>query len=77
MKDEIAELLSKQPTFDKVKAVVDDWVDYYNNERYQWDLLKLSPHEYYEYVTTGALPSEIAAYLRCHIASEKSISVQG
>ena len=39
MKDEIAELLSKQPTFDKVKAVVDDWVDYYNNERYQWDLL--------------------------------------
>ena len=77
MKDEIAELLSKQSTFDKVKAVVDDWIDYYNNERYQWDLLKLSPHEYYEYVTTGALPSEIAACLRCHIASEKSISVQG
>lgn len=77
MKDEIAELLSKQPTFDKVKAVVDDWIDYYNNERYQWDLLKLSPREYYEYVTTGALPSEIAAYLRCYVASEKSISVQG
>lgn len=33
-----------------------DWIDYYNNERYQWSLAKLSPTEYYRYVTTGKYP---------------------
>ena len=41
MKDEID--LSKCKTFDDVKIIIDDWIDYYNNERYQWDLAKLSP----------------------------------
>jgi hypothetical protein len=31
-------------------------MDYYNNERYQWQLAKLSPNEYYEYITTGVYP---------------------
>jgi hypothetical protein len=31
-------------------------MDYYNNDRYQWDLAKLSPNEYYHYITTGAYP---------------------
>ena len=26
------------------------------NERYQWQLAKLSPNEYYEYLTTGVYP---------------------
>lgn len=31
-------------------------MDYYNNDRYQWGLDKLSPNEYYQYVTTGTYP---------------------
>ena len=54
MKDEID--LSNCKTFEEVKSIIDDWMDYYNNERYQWDLAKLSPNEYYEYITTGVYP---------------------
>lgn len=57
MKDEIN--LSECKTFDDVKAIIDDWIDYYNNERYQWNLAKLSPIEYYRYVTTGEYPLKI------------------
>ena len=32
---------------------IDRWTDYYNNDRCQWDLAKLSPNEYYHYITTG------------------------
>lgn len=39
-----------------VTQKVMDWIDYYNNERYQWSLAKLSPAEYYRYVTTGEYP---------------------
>lgn len=51
MKDEIN--VSGCTTFEEVKAIIDDWIDYYNNERYVWDLAYLSPNEYYDYVTTG------------------------
>ena len=51
MKDEID--ISQCTEFSEVKRVVDDWLDYYNNERYQWQLAKLSPNEYYQYITTG------------------------
>lgn len=54
MKDEID--LSKCKEFKEVKEIIDDWIDYYNNERYQWNLAKLSPNEYYEYITTGIYP---------------------
>lgn len=54
MKDEID--ISKCKRFEEVKAIIDDWVDYYNNERYQWQLAKLSPNEYYKYITTGVYP---------------------
>lgn len=57
MKDEID--LSKCKTFDEVRASIDDWMDYYNNERYHWNLAKLSPVEYYKYVTTGEYPLKI------------------
>lgn len=56
MKDEIKTEIAACGTFAEVKAIVDDWMDYYNNDRYQWDLAKLSPSEYYEYVTTGIYP---------------------
>lgn len=56
MKDEIGGKIKKCKTFNEVKAIVDDWVDYYNNERYQWDLAKLAPSEYYRYIITGEYP---------------------
>lgn len=54
MKDEID--ISGCKTFRNIKAVIDDWIDYYNNERYQWQLAKLSPNEYYKYIMTGEYP---------------------
>lgn len=54
MKDEID--LSNCKEFIEVKEIIEDWMDYYNNERYQWNLAKLSPNEYYEYITTGIYP---------------------
>jgi transposase InsO family protein len=54
MKDEID--ISKCLTFDDVHRAISDWTDYYNNDRYQWDLAKLSPKEYYKYLATGLYP---------------------
>lgn len=54
MKDEID--ISQCTSFCQVKNIIDDWMDYYNNERYQWQLCKLSPNEYYEYAGTGIYP---------------------
>lgn len=56
MKDEIVDEIAKCDSFEEVKAVVNDWMDYYNNDRYQWDLEKLSPREYYQYRMTGVYP---------------------
>ena len=57
MKEEID--LSQCVTHEQIAAVIDDWIDYYNNERYQWDLAKLAPSEYYIYITTGVYPLPI------------------
>ena len=54
MKDEID--ISKCQSFDEVKKIIDDWMEYYNNDRYQWKLAKLSPNEYYQYILTGEYP---------------------
>lgn len=56
MKDEIRDEVKACSSFEAVKAKVDDWIDYYNNDRYQWDLLKLSPQEYYQYLQTEVYP---------------------
>ena len=56
MKDEIDITLCE--THEQVAVIIDDWMDYYNNDRYQWDLARLSPNEYYEYTTTGNYPLE-------------------
>jgi putative transposase len=61
MKDEID--IRHCETHEQVAAIIDDWVDYYNNDRYQWDLAKLSPNEYYCYITTGDYP--FAGLPRC------------
>ena len=59
MKDEISSKIAACTEFSEVKAVIDDYMDYYNNERYVWELCKLSPNEYYEFVTTGIYPLPI------------------
>ena len=56
MKDDIREEVAGCNSFEDVVIKVDDWIDYYNNDRYQWDLLKLSPKEYYKYLQTGIYP---------------------
>lgn len=57
MKDEVD--LSGSRDFPDAKAVIDDWIDYYNNDRYQWQLARLSPNEYYTYIMTGEYPLKI------------------
>ncbi len=54
MKDEID--ISSCQTYKAIVQKIKDWVDYYNNERYQWDLAMLSPNEYYKYLETGIYP---------------------
>lgn len=56
MKDELADKLKAWTTFDEVKRDIGEWLDYYNNERYQWQLSKLSPNQYYNYLLTGIHP---------------------
>ena len=59
MKDEIQYEIKKIKCFDDVKAKIDDWVDYYNIDRYQWNLAKLSPSEFYQYAVTGIYPLSV------------------
>ena len=59
MKDEIKEEIAAMKAFEEVKAKIDDWVEYYNNDRYQWGLAKLSPKEFYEYTKTGIYPIKV------------------
>jgi transposase InsO family protein len=54
MKDEID--VSECLTHKHICAIVNDWIDYYNNDRYQWDLAKLSPNEFFGYVSTSVYP---------------------
>lgn len=57
MKDEID--ISQCQTFHEFYQIIDNWTEYYNNDRYQWDLARLSPKEYYKYPVTGAYPLTI------------------
>jgi putative transposase len=54
MKDEIH--LEQCHIFPEVCSEIDNYMDYYNNDRYQWELAKLSPNQYAEYLKTGEYP---------------------
>ena len=56
MKDEISSIVIEQTSYEEVEKIVTDWMDYYNNDRYQWDLRKLSPVEFYQYRLSGVYP---------------------
>ncbi len=62
MKDELASEIPGWTSFEAAKASIDRWMDYYNNDRCQWDLAKLSPNEYYHYITTGEYPAGMLRY---------------
>lgn len=66
MKDEID--LSACNSFVDVKTRIDDWIDYYNTERYVWDLAYLSPNEYYRFRSTGVYPLSVTIPRRSLIA---------
>ncbi|WP_233637997.1 IS3 family transposase [Thomasclavelia ramosa] len=57
MKDEIN--IAENTVFKELGAIIDDYMDYYNKERYQWDLEKLSPEEYYQYWLTNISPIKV------------------
>lgn len=57
MKDEIH--LAGCTTYEELYTEINDYMDYYNNERYQWELAKLSPNQYAEYLKTGYYPIEV------------------
>ena len=44
MKDEID--YKSCETIEELKILIDDYMDYYNNERCQWNLKKLTPVQY-------------------------------
>jgi transposase InsO family protein len=55
MKDDMKNL-NKINTFSELQIKIDDYMDYYNNDRYQWNLAKLSPNQYAEFIETGVYP---------------------
>lgn len=59
MKDHVKEQLEECKKFCEVKDLIDKYIHTYNNYRYQWDLAKLSPNEYYLFCTTGKYPLEV------------------
>lgn len=59
MKDYIKDDLKKARTFEEVKRIVDEYIEYYNNDRYQWKLAKLSPNEFYIFIQTGVYPLDV------------------
>lgn len=59
MKDHIGDKVKSCKEFSEVKSLVDDYINYYNNDRYQWELAKLSPNEFYQFCTTGEYPLKI------------------
>ena len=59
MKDHIREKLATCMEFQEVKTVIDEYMDYYNNHRYQWELAKLAPNEFYQFYTTGIYPLDV------------------
>ena len=42
------------------KERISDWMDYYNNDRYQTILRWMSPNEFYHYTVTNQLPTALA-----------------
>jgi hypothetical protein len=57
MKDEIH--IERCSSILDLKLMINDYMDYYNNDRYQWGLAKLSPNQYASYLKTSEYPINI------------------
>ena len=53
---------SKCSTFEEVRTTIDDYIDYYNTERPQWNRMKMTPACYAEYMKNMS-DEEFNAYL--------------
>lgn len=51
MKDEIN--YDNCDNFDELRQIIDEYIYYYNNYRYQWDLNKMTPIKYREYLSNN------------------------
>jgi putative transposase len=51
MKDKLN--LNQCETFEQLKPEIDKYIECYNNEGYQWDIMKMVPNKYYVYLTTS------------------------
>ena len=60
MKDELSPYIRSWKTFEDVLERITDWINYYNNDRYQSQLRGMAPNEYYHYIVTNELPSALA-----------------
>ena len=70
MKDELH--FNGSDGHNQVQRKVLEWIDYYNNERYQWSLAKLSPSEYYRFVTTGEYPLPSDCIQQCNALGDSA-----
>ena len=50
MKNETKDKIIGCITYDEVKVIIDDWIDYYNNDRYILNLNKMPKKEFYKSV---------------------------
>ncbi|MGL6199568.1 MAG: IS3 family transposase [Lacrimispora sphenoides] len=51
--------LARCTTYEELCTEINDSMDYYNNEHYQWELAKLSPNQYAEYLRADYYPIEV------------------
>lgn len=56
MKDEIEDRVKRCEEYESLVQLIDDYIDYYNNDRYQMNLAMLSPNEYLQYYKTEIYP---------------------
>ena len=59
MKDDLQVRSRNWNTIQEAESAISDWMDYYNNDRYQLGLQKMAPAEYYQYLTTGKYPKPL------------------
>lgn len=52
MKDHVKDKIKECVEFSQVSSIVNNYMEYYNKEKYQWGLVKLSPDEFYKFYIT-------------------------
>ena len=52
LKDEVD--IKQCDTFEELYMLISDYIDYYNNDRYQWNLNKMTPIQYRNYLLNVA-----------------------